>query len=183
MKKKVHLYADISINIVTLIFILQIFQLTKYGKFCSVRNHIKFVCMVSRFSFVQLFVTLWTVAHQASLYMEFSRQEYRSRLPCPPPGDLPNPGMEPTSLMIGRWFLYHYCRLGEIILFGVKRTRILSLLSAQNVSAFCPWVGQFSFVFDTERGIACRFSRARGLPPPPPVMYKAQLCLKSCFTF
>ena len=39
----------------------------------------------------------WTVAHQAPLSMGFSRQEYWSGLPCPPPGDLPNPGTEPTS--------------------------------------------------------------------------------------
>ena len=43
-------------------------------------------------------VTPWTVAHQASLSMGFSRQEYWSGLPCPPPGDLPDPGIEPTSL-------------------------------------------------------------------------------------
>ena len=46
-----------------------------------------------------LFATLWTVAHQAPLSMEISRQEYRSGLPFPPPGDLPNPGIEPASLM------------------------------------------------------------------------------------
>ena len=38
-----------------------------------------------------------TIAHQAPLSMEFSRQEYWRWLPLPPPGDLPNPGMEPTS--------------------------------------------------------------------------------------
>ena len=43
--------------------------------------------------------TLWTVACQAPLSMGFSRQEYWSRLPCPPPGDLPDPGIEPMSLM------------------------------------------------------------------------------------
>ena len=43
-------------------------------------------------------VTLWTGAHQAPLSMEFSRQEYWSGLPCPSPGDLSNPGTEPTSL-------------------------------------------------------------------------------------
>ena len=48
---------------------------------------------------VQSFVTPWTVAHQAPLSMGFSRQEYWSGLPCPPPGDLPNPGIKPTSLM------------------------------------------------------------------------------------
>ena len=49
------------------------------------------------FSRVQLFVTLWAAACQAPLSMEFSRQEYWSGLPCLPPGDLPNPEMEPTS--------------------------------------------------------------------------------------
>ena len=43
--------------------------------------------------------TLWTVAHQTPLSMGFSRQEYWSGLPCSPPGDLPNPGIEPESLM------------------------------------------------------------------------------------
>ena len=47
---------------------------------------------------LRLFATLWTVAHQASLSMEFSRQEYWSGLPFPPPKDLPNPGIKPTSL-------------------------------------------------------------------------------------
>ena len=42
----------------------------------------------------QLFVTPWTVARQASLSMEFSRQEYETGLPFPPPGDFPNPGTE-----------------------------------------------------------------------------------------
>ena len=50
-------------------------------------------------SCVLLFVTPWTVAHQAPLSMGFSRQEYWSGLPCPPPGHLPDPGIEPVSLM------------------------------------------------------------------------------------
>ena len=59
----------------------------------------KVVCVrvLSYFRHVQLFVTPWTVAHQAPLSVRFSRQEYWSGLPCPPPGDLPNPGMEPES--------------------------------------------------------------------------------------
>ena len=48
-------------------------------------------------SHVQLFVTSLTVAHQAPLSMGFSKQEYFSGLPFPPPGDLPDPGTEPTS--------------------------------------------------------------------------------------
>ena len=47
-------------------------------------------------SHVQFFATPWTVDHQAPLPMEFSRKEYWSGLPFPPPGDLPNPEMEPT---------------------------------------------------------------------------------------
>ena len=54
--------------------------------------------MLTRFSCVWLFEILWTVAHQASLSMGFSRQEYWSQLPCPPLGDLPDPGIEPASL-------------------------------------------------------------------------------------
>ena len=55
------------------------------------------VSLVSR---VQFFVTPWTVVHQAPLSMGFPRQEYRRGLPFPPPGDLPNPGTEPTSLAL-----------------------------------------------------------------------------------
>ena len=53
--------------------------------------------VLSCFSRVRLFVTLWTVAHQAPLSIGFSRGECWSGLPCSPPGDLPHPGMEPTS--------------------------------------------------------------------------------------
>ena len=56
------------------------------------------VCMLSCFSHIWLFATLWTAAHRASLSMGFSRQEYWSGLPCLPPGDLPDPGVKPVSL-------------------------------------------------------------------------------------
>ena len=55
--------------------------------------------MLSCFSNVQLFVTPWTVALQAPLTVGFSTQEYQSGLLCPQPGDLPDPGIEPASLM------------------------------------------------------------------------------------
>ena len=54
-------------------------------------------CLLSHFSHVQLLATPWTVAHQAPLSMGFSRQEYLSGLPCLPPGELPNPGIETAS--------------------------------------------------------------------------------------
>ena len=57
------------------------------------------MCVLSRFSRVWLFATTWTAARQAPLSMAFSRQEYWSGLPCPPPGDLPQPGIEPEPLM------------------------------------------------------------------------------------
>ena len=59
-------------------------------------------------SCVQLFVTPWTVAHQAPLSMEFSRQEYWNGLPFPSPGDLLDPRIEPVSFaflaLAGRFF-------------------------------------------------------------------------------
>ena len=59
---------------------------------------------------VRLFVTPWTVAHQAPLPIEFSRQEYWSGLPFPSPGELPKPGIEPTCptspSLAGRYNVY-----------------------------------------------------------------------------
>ena len=52
--------------------------------------------MLSRLSCVQLLVTR---VHQAPLSVGFSRQEHWSKLRCPPPGDLPDPGTEPESIM------------------------------------------------------------------------------------
>ena len=64
--------------------------------------------MLSCFSHVRLSVTPWTVAHQLLCTWRFSRQEYWSGLPCPPPGDLLNPEIEPVSLtsptLAGRFF-------------------------------------------------------------------------------
>ena len=55
-------------------------------------------CVLSHFSSVQLFATLWTVAHKAALSMGFSRQEHWSGVPCPPAGDLPDSKIKPVSL-------------------------------------------------------------------------------------
>jgi len=70
----------------------------------TVRKHMKrraaslaIVHVCQSLGCVQPFATPWTVAHQAPLSMEFSRQEYWSGLPCPSPGDLPNPGIKPRS--------------------------------------------------------------------------------------
>ena len=65
------------------------------------QNDSEYVCMQSCFSHIWLFEIPWTttVARQAPLSMGFSRQGYWSGLPCPSPGHLPNPGIEPTFLM------------------------------------------------------------------------------------
>ena len=52
-------------------------------------------CVLSYFSHIQLFVTLWTMAHQAPLSMKFIWQEFWSGFPFPSPGNLPDPGIEP----------------------------------------------------------------------------------------
>ena len=56
-------------------------------------------CVLIHFSRVRLFATPWTVALQAPPTVGFSRQEHWSGLPCPPPGHLSDPGIEPPSLM------------------------------------------------------------------------------------
>ena len=66
--------------------------------------------VLSCFSHVWLFATLWTVACQAPLSLGFSRQESWSGLPCPPPGDLPHPGIKPQSptLQVDPLLLSHW---------------------------------------------------------------------------
>ena len=64
----------------------------RFAFHCTV---VKDVCVLIR---VQLFVASWTVGFQAPLSMEFSKQEYLSRVPFPTPGDLPDPGIKPGAL-------------------------------------------------------------------------------------
>ena len=59
-----------------------------------------FLRVLSHFSHVRLFVILWTTARPVSLTVGFSRQEYWSGLPSPPPGDLPDPGFESVCLTV-----------------------------------------------------------------------------------
>ena len=64
------------------------------------RDYCEQLCYVQSLSHVWLFAAPWTVAYQASLSMEFPRQEYWNGLPFPTPGDLPNPEIETTSLAL-----------------------------------------------------------------------------------
>ena len=63
------------------------------------------VCVCESLSHAQLYVTPWTVAHQASLSIGFPKQEYWSGLPFPFPEDLPDPGIEPMSPALAGGFL------------------------------------------------------------------------------
>ena len=83
--------------------------------------------MLNHFSCVWFFATLWTIACQAPLSMGFSRQEYWSALPCPSPGHLPDPGIEPVSPALASEFfttsatweshIYCYCCDGLVVCF------------------------------------------------------------------
>ena len=85
------------------------------GKSNSFLALICWECLLSSFSHVWLFATLWTIAHQAPLSMRFSRQKYWNGLPCPPPGDLLDPRIEPQSFVscISKWILCHKHHLGS----------------------------------------------------------------------
>ena len=82
------------------LFLLGIFLEEKQNKLI-VSSSDMHACMLSH---VWLFVTPWTVTHQAPLSLEFSRQEYWSGVPFSPPGDLPNPGTEPESPVLAGGF-------------------------------------------------------------------------------
>ena len=71
------------------------------------------VCVCQSLSHVRLFAIPWTVACQAPLSMEFSRQEYWSGLPFPSPGDLPDPGTNP-GLLHCRQILYCLSKEGRV---------------------------------------------------------------------
>ena len=88
--KKIHFWCSVHQSVVFCYGSLISTHLL-YGKY------VFHACMLSCFSRVRLFATPWTVAHQAPLSRGFSRQDHWSGLPCPPPGDLPDPGIEPVS--------------------------------------------------------------------------------------
>ena len=67
--------------------------------FPNICNHLLHACLLSCFSRIRLFATLWTVGCQAPLSMGFSTQKYWSRLPCPSSEELPDSGIKPMSLL------------------------------------------------------------------------------------
>ena len=86
---------------------------------------------VSMLCHVRLFVTPWTVAHQATLPMEFSREEYWSGLPCPTPGDCPTPGIKPGSpALAGGFFNTESHRGSSSLLYHLAILNLPSCLSS-----------------------------------------------------
>ena len=113
------------------------------GKYVGMRVCAQSLCCV------QLLVTLWTVACQPPLFMRFSRQEYWSGLPCPPPGDLSDSGIEPMPLtspaLAGRFFIPsatwetpqgHYSWPFQIYSLMYSITNKTQLLFHQNCAVF-----------------------------------------------
>ena len=97
--------------------------------------------MLSHFSRVWLFMTPWTVALQAPLSMEFSRQEYWNGLPCPPLGDLPSPGMElvfTSPALAGRFFTTSTTWWGkEVLFYHIPRSEVKWNEVAQSCPTLC----------------------------------------------
>ena len=85
------------------------------------------MCVCQSFSCVLLFVTPWTVAHQASLSMEFSKQEYWHGQPFASPGDLPNSGIK-SGLLHCRQILYHLSHQGSPTTFFYNLLYMVSFL-------------------------------------------------------
>ena len=122
------------------------------GLICSHLKSCLSACVLSRFSHAQLCAILWTAACQTLLSMEFSRKEYRSGLPCSPPGDLPNPGIEPASLtspaLAGQLFTTSTTQ--EALLNGLPNSSflttqyILKILTCKSNHTSCltpnPWI-------------------------------------------
>ena len=97
----------------------------------------------SMLSHVQLFVTLWTVTCQAPLSMGFSRQEYQSQLPCLPPGDLPDPGVEPTSpaLQVDSLPLSHWGSPKQLLPYSKFKVCFLELYGIfSQIFSTCSWL-------------------------------------------
>ena len=116
----------------------RVFQQFSYISSCQTHwfSHMA-CCVLNHFSHVQFFVTLWAVAHQAPLSMGFSRQDYWSGLPLPPPGGLPDPGTEPTCVtspaLAGCFFTTSATREAPTTLDSVLKSRAVTLLTKAHV--------------------------------------------------
>ena len=144
----------IRLTVVTMCIHIYIYDIYNHCCMC--------VWVLSCFSNVWLFATLWTVAHPALLSMGFSRLEYWSGLPCPPPGDLPDLGIEPVYLMslelAGRYFTTS--STWESPLYCAPKTNTILFI----------YIKKFS---NTEN-----VSRSRKMFPPPQYFWKVDQTLE-----
>ena len=118
--------------------------------------------VLSCFSHVWLFATLWTTAQEAPLSLRFFRQKYWSGLPCPPAGDLPNPGIKPSSLMSlalsGRFFNTSATweapknSMLLLLLSRLSRVRLCTTHRRQPTRLPCPWDSP-----GKNTGVGCHF--------------------------
>ena len=106
-------------------------------------------CMLCHFSHVALFVTLNCIVHQVPLSRGFSREEYQSGLPCPPPGDPLDQEIEPVSPTLASRFLFCFVFFFSLFLFGRKFLYDILLGSAirQHESAIGLHMSPPSFFF------------------------------------
>ena len=132
------------------------------------------MCVLSRFSCVQLFVTLWTIVCQASLSRGFSEQEHWSGLSCPPQSDHPDPEMEPTSprspALVGRFltasttweapYMYIYPLLFRFFS-HIGLYRVLSRVSCAIQQVL------ISYLFYMQQCVYISTPFSQFIPPPP----------------
>ena len=106
------------------------------------------VCVLSHFGHVWLIATLRTMAHQVPLSMGCSRQQYWCGLPCPPPGDLPDPGIKPVSLMspalAGRFFTMTWIWVDSRSWWWTGRPGVLQFMGSQRVGH--DWATELNWV-------------------------------------
>ena len=103
-----------------------------------------YACVLSPFRHVRLFATLWTITHRAPLPIAFSMQEHWRGLPCPPPGNLPNPEIKPMSfaspVLAGRFFTTsatweaHMCVYMFVSMYACVYVKVYQFSSVQSLS-------------------------------------------------
>ena len=110
------------------------------------------------------FATLWTVAHQAPLSMEFPKQEYWSGLPFPSPGDLPDPGIKSESPALARGFFTTSTKARHKLLIIRKKIIYIYYITQKGDCCFSRLVMSDSFA--TPWTIAHQASLSMGFPRP-----------------
>ena len=134
-------------------------------------------CTLCHLGHIWLLVTLWTVVLQAPLSMGFSRREYFSELPCPTPGDLPNPEIEHASLTTPAMTIRFFTTSATLETPNIHTLLLLLPLSRFSHVWLCatPWMAAY------QAPPSLRFSRQEywsGLPFPSPM----HACMLNCFS-